>query len=895
MNRMLKFTLCALLLSATGSAYAQVQLNDKDKTVIPWAQFAATLNDPSTLVGSADSTKLHLARVAYLGDGTEENIGAKKAAENAAQALTEAQSAYDEASHNVTEWQAQIASLTSQKSKYTEERADSTEKRSVYVEALNKYNLQLKTAQDNLKDLNAQLKELNAAPKIAPGWLNDALEAAEAFETAYDDYQTWYSENEDPDTGDLKDDAVYTGTKKYIYYKYTYSTRVYTIYVSFSDSYEGNSAWTKADQEQFDEFRSARSLGDRTLNLYIDFGPEATPATQKIACQSLGQMVQSIPDGIETIIKAGTYNVVDPAITTEKETVNSNITSTSNDITRLEGLVLNLSGSTADGDSKDGLITKLDKKSAELKNSADQLTTQINNLQTQLDELTATVDGTTGLTKLRNAVTSAQTSKQEADTAATTAREDFETALKNYNDAVAESSAEALEVYKEVTLTEDITANVKINSFDGHIEGNGHVITLGSGASSVFGTFSGTLIETAVNGKFSTGNNNAVFNSVANWNGNSTGIYYNANGIRTANIGTLGQLGFLARDNFGVNFAEDHLVALTDASKVYSITTYNADKTTLLKYVQITGNKEFVSAEGKYTIPNNRFAKSATTDVEGLNLTNVFFGENNTCENVEVKDKDEMSFYCPVDIYAENVTYNRQFKSGMSVVCLPFEMSYNQSSAIEALCTYDRETPEKFWFKTTGSSIPANTPALIVANSAFKFENLTDVTIKKTESQIMVGQSVGTECKSYGNYKVATRDDFVESAPEGFKIYGLTGGVFEPASASATFPAFRMAIYSDLLKTPSGAPRRIGILDEMGVEIPDLSGVENLEVDNTPALNIDGAQGEIIFTADADYGKVEIYTLEGRMVAVADVVAGTTSVSVQNGVYIVMGKKVLVK
>ena len=99
---------------------------------------------------------------------------------------------------------------------------------------------------------------------------------------------------------------------------------------------------------------------------------------------------------------------------------------------------------------------------------------------------------------------------------------------------------------------------------------------------------------------------------------------------------------------------------------------------------------------------------------------------------------------------------------------------------------------------------------------------------------------------------------------------------------------------------PQGPSRRVSdplaILDEKGIEITDdiITGVKNV-AEETSSLNIAGGQGEIVITSDADYGKVEVYTMAGGVAAVADVMAGTTSVSLQKGIYIVMGKKVMVK
>ncbi|MDE7407926.1 MAG: hypothetical protein K2M76_05845, partial [Muribaculaceae bacterium] len=71
-------------------------------------------------------------------------------------------------------------------------------------------------------------------------------------------------------------------------------------------------------------------------------------------------------------------------------------------------------------------------------------------------------------------------------------------------------------------------------------------------------------------------------------------------------------------------------------------------------------------------------------------------------------------------------------------------------------------------------------------------------------------------------------------------------------------------------------------------------GIDNVELEGA-MLDVVGAQGEIIITTEADYGKVEIYTVNGSVATVANVMAGTTTVNVPSGIYIVMGKKVMVK
>lgn len=350
---------------------------------------------------------------------------------------------------------------------------------------------------------------------------------------------------------------------------------------------------------------------------------------------------------------------------------------------------------------------------------------------------------------------------------------------------------------------------------------------------------------------------------------------------------------------FGVDFDNNKLVNRnTDkTSIVYNITIYNTPTTSIQKYVQVKGGKLVDATQTEVPMPINRFAKSETADLHGI--ANVYFAdENKTCEKVVITDREE--FYCPEDIYAETVDYVRKFTAGMNSVCLPFELTKDLHADITGLCTFDKETTDKFWFKLKESAIPANTPVLLLVEEGKSIDklDLNNITIKKTESQIVMDEGDEDDpSKCYGLFKLAGREEFKGGASEAYKVYGLTtNGKFSPAGPDTKFPAFRLALYSDSAQPSTIAPRSIGIVDEKGVEITDdlLSGVESVSA-NASALDITTGVGEINITTEADYGMVEVYSIDGQVAAMADVKAGTTTVNVQTGIYIVMGKKVMVK
>ena len=286
-------------------------------------------------------------------------------------------------------------------------------------------------------------------------------------------------------------------------------------------------------------------------------------------------------------------------------------------------------------------------------------------------------------------------------------------------------------------------------------------------------------------------------------------------------------------------------------------------------------------------------------------MTNVYYGPNNTCENVVITDGQD--FFCPVDVTAAAISYNREFKKGMNSVCLPFAVTTKSFEGVTALSTYDREEENKFWFNSVAGTVNANTPLLVICGDNGGELNVTadNTVIKKTaDNQIAKGSTASNGSTSYGTFKKVSADEF-NGAFNASTIYGLQGGEFHPAkvngSNTATFPAFRMVVASATAAT-TAAPRHVGIVDEFGVDITEnLLGSDNNNVaaidgvEAGEAMSIVGGFGVITFTSAEDYGYVNVYSLDGKVAAAAEVVAGTTTVNVAKGLYIVEGQKVLVK
>lgn len=515
-------------------------------------------------------------------------------------------------------------------------------------------------------------------------------------------------------------------------------------------------------------------------------------------------------------------------------------------------------------------------------NAADQ---QIKTLTEQINGYIVGKDGakSTQVT-YKEAVTTTANTEATAKTA-------YEKAQAEYDKASANASADALKAYQKITLTGDVTANDIISEYAGVINGNGHIINLGT-APAVFEMFKGTLSNAGVNGKFATAQSGAAYSSVTYW-ANNEGSYYNENGAKTENITTLGELGFVARKSFGVDFDANKLIALTNASKVYGITVYGPNSTT--KYYAKKADNGYVTASGPLTIAPNQFVKSETSDLTGANI----FYSDGTCPEVVITDKAD--FFCPVDILAAKVTYKRNFNVGKNAICLPFDLTKSMSDHIEFICTYEKEDVDHFWFTKRAGAIAANTPALISAKEAFTEIVLGSTTIKATPAlQLCYDKGdLEDESEACGLLKKANNEE-IKGASNSYKVFGLTKeGTFKRVPDGTEFAALRMVVYShEAYKAQARAAAGYAPLDEKAIGILEENGTNAIEDVEAEAakFTVAGGQGEINITSEADFSNVEIYSINGSLATVADVQAGaTTSVSLPAGIYIVMGQKVQVK
>lgn len=810
-----------------------------NKTAISWAEFVNAINDPSKVTGIVPENAEVRTNLAKANAAWE---AAKTFAKLKGDTLTMAQNILNAKDVELAGWKEQKSA-----------NVDLLSGISTQLSTLSTKRTPLKDRQDSIEKA---ITSLDKRPIITPKpWINTILTDAKAYKTSYTAYMT----NKTP--------ASYTATGK-VFYKYDNEALMTSLYLAFGSNPGG---YTEVNEVDFADFFIKKAATNTVDILFVYLGSNYKEAadgclevTSFISGTSNKNIVTLAVTAIETLSKETQYSDYSyEIIDTAKET-------------QLKEMLVDAKAKVAAVDAE---IAGVNAQSTKIQAQNDSLQTLINGYI--LPAATSVQAG------LKAAVAAAQAKKEAADAAVVDAKSAVDKAETALAQAQATADANAMSVYKKVNLTADVTVDTPMDHYDGTIFGNNHIITVSNGAGAMFETFTGILAGAAVNGKIAKTMAGAACSDVAAWSG--VGTYYNDNGVKTENIGTLGELGFLARNTYGVNFNANKLVAKTDASTVYSVTVYEP-KSQTKSYVLKSGNS-LVDAKGTFTLPVNRFAKSETYDLTGI--ANVFLPDN-TCEKVVITDRK--SFYCPVDLNVATVSYPRAFNAGLNAVCLPFELTSTLSDKIANRSTYNHETEKKFWFKIIEDNIEAYKPALIKATEAFTLGDIYNVVVKATPAEMVTVDEGDTteDSKSYGLLKNCSREEFAPGPEKAYKIFGLTTeGTFKSAGDNAVFPAFRLVVES--AQEVTGTSRAGGFIDEKEIGFIDDRGTTVIEDVNSDALVVEGKNGEIVISSPANCDNVAIYTVDGRVATVTDVKAGVNNVAVPSGVYIVMGKKVMVK
>lgn len=783
-----------------------------------------------------------------------------------------------------------------------QELSDSTAAKSNLLDLQQTANSNLATAIANVTRFETQIANLPKKIETAE-WLQDIYYGAVAFRDYEDGYIAYY-----------RDQKYGTNDK---------NTRLLLTFCPEGESAPNDGGtWNSANNaDELQEYISGLNPWPTQVAVY--YGQEYKDAGNSNPYQAVSgytkgdydDMMTSLVDKVESNLSNAKYQTQTVDTTTEAyKTAKANLDKAQADVDKytrqLNGFhegdegwtstskeVYGINEQIADNEQKQ---QDLKAEIASRKAGLEALKNASQTFQTKLEELH------TAIVKAQDNLANAKSNVKAAQDAFDSSKADRVTAAAALNKAQAEADAAAtLANYQTITLTGDVTATTVIaKNFGGTIKGGKYVINNGiTGNTPIFDEFSGTLTNAGINGAFAEVRSGR-FQNVAVVNGTALRLYDESGAMTTP--ANLGVLGYNAREFCGVNFSTKKLADLSDATIVHNIDVYNPAEPTVAPtnyYATQNGSKFTTYNNASLTLGKNVFAVAKNT--LSTAIANVIYpdaDDNMVCDNVVIEDKE--AFYNPIDFKAKSLTYNREFKEGNNTVCLPFPLKKSLNENIEAVSTYDTEEVDSkgvptFWFTVKMSGeIEANTPVLLTAKTAFTL-SLTDVELAVSDTpsdqRVMVADTK-TGGASFGTFKLIGRDE-VLGAANAEKVYGLSGTKFQPASSTASFPAFRMVVCSATKATSASAPRRIGFRDEMGKEINIGGGTTAIEDINADAteFSVKGGVGELTITAEADYGKVEIYSLDGRVAAVANVAAGTTSVSLQHGLYIVMGKKVVVK
>lgn len=422
---------------------------------------------------------------------------------------------------------------------------------------------------------------------------------------------------------------------------------------------------------------------------------------------------------------------------------------------------------------------------------------------------------------------------------------------------------------------------------------------------------------------------------------------------KDTDFATLEQAIYRMRNNFGYSFADNGTGgivgatgAVTDATKLYEakyIDAAHKAKGIYTFHVNI-GETDFVydkaAAQAANRLPNgikrdnnnvvyinNTDAKDRINDWNNVAIRNTTTEEAYTCQNLTLADGEGTDeFYVPFKFTAKNLTYQREFKSYIFTVCLPFKLTESMKAALAAKASSSNVTYYTFkevngktaWFNPI-SEVEANTPCVIAfdkttTNPGKIFENISlgDFDVASTsEASLAVKPTNSDSYTFFGNYKHGQyAPDLANASPLGVgsNIYALQGGnvILVPyeeiknedgttTRKGSKLHQFRsyIRLKEDLLN-PSGTPQsfNIGLLDEDGNVVTSIESVESGKEAN--GFKAVGGNGAIEISTDKAC-EVKVYTTSGSLVKAVRVEAGNTTLPFGAGMYIVNQTKVVVK
>ena len=465
------------------------------------------------------------------------------------------------------------------------------------------------------------------------------------------------------------------------------------------------------------------------------------------------------------------------------------------------------------------------------------------------------------------------------------------------------------EAYKTINIAADF--NAPATTFDkwpaGYtLNGNGHIIET-TGA--LFKINEGEINGLATpNGHIANSNPGTVTLSLTKWDE----LYrvYKASGEYT-NYDTAEDAIYSMRNTasfkFGYDIKTGTVKTLSDATKLYEAKYANASNKSgytfrfNLKDDNLVYDTEAFNnnIKGGYTLQN------AMLYIENNDVTNAVKEQTNVavkngnayvCKNVKLEEGAGIKeFYISENVKATNLSYGRDFKQKVVAVCLPFELSadYIETQNIEVYQFNKVDANGVMWFTEKGS-IAANKPCLIrfsgEQGDGAIFNKLSEQLLEKTPAELV--ENIG-EYKFCGTYASAYPADLIGNT-QGV-LYGVQNGglVKTDANSTSRLHQFRSYVWQPNAVSANAAPSyKIGLMDEDGNELS--TAIETVTGEIVSGFKAKGGDSAVEITTDKAC-QVKVYTLSGALVKSTHVEAGSTSLPVKAGIYVVNGTKVIVK
>lgn len=494
-----------------------------------------------------------------------------------------------------------------------------------------------------------------------------------------------------------------------------------------------------------------------------------------------------------------------------------------------------------------------------------------------------------------------------------------------------------LKLASEIEIS-DATFTMGNMGSDYIFDGNGKTITLGG--CTLFGTNNGEIKNViATGGNVVDFNNNNILNTtvtngtIARTKGSSshitnsieekdgTSTVYGSNAVSAIVKATDASTYYniynnkTLRDEFGVDVTTGK-VSTGSSYKLYEVKMYHSgNKTgeTRIANIDNTGKPVIKRTwtkqnAGEFYYISDSDAGNLFDGITGDNVAkNVVYthdGNNWECK-VAVVSNGSNSIYIPRAFTAANIEYNRTFNvaaKNAATICLPFDVSEetldNALGEDGHLLQFNKIDGQTYWFKYITDGMKANQPYILLFGKDVNttvFNGLKDVVFSATgESQDLKALAQSSEASGaslYGTFEKRTASELEDGAK--YSIYGFQNGKFVRMTDNVNFNATRAYVrapWTDPTASSGAKSYALGILDENDNVVTGISTVENA----ADKFSVSGGNGMININADKAQ-LVKVYTVGGALVKSADVKAGTTSIPVPAGMYIVNGNKVVVK